>query len=148
MNAPAKRGRGRPPGSKNKNRIISGATVENYCSLNNYNPTKFLIDVARGKSVRGFVPTHEDIYRANVKLHDSIHNAKAIGKEEIDGGEQQQFEIVYLSEDDSFPLPGEGSPEGAEGVLQPEPVQRAGVSPANGQDSVRHQPDDSEGHQG
>ncbi len=146
MTAPAKRGRGRPPGSRNKNRIISGATVEHYCLLNNHNPTKFLIDVAKGKPVRGFVPTHEDVYRANVKLHDSIHNKTGLGKEALDDdATATQFEIVYFSEDGDFTLPGEEGAEGAEGALREEPVQRAGVSPEDGQDSVRHQPDDTGG---
>ena len=125
----AKRTRGRPKGSKNRNRIISGATVEHYCQIHNHNPTKFLIDVAKGRSVDGFEPTHEDVYRANVKLHDSIHNARAIGKEAgLEDGESGQYEIVYIEATD-LPLSGEADAGTTAQALQSESIQRVGDSP-------------------
>ena len=121
MTEVAKRPRGRPKGSKNKNRIISGATVEHYCQIHSHNPTKFIIDVAKGKGTSYFEPTHEDIYRANVKLHDSIHNAKAIAREQLDDDEPSQYEIVYL-ETPGESVPGEADAGGAAEAVRAEPL--------------------------
>ena len=106
MEQVAKRTRGRPKGAKNKNRIISGATVEQYCIVHNHNPTQFLIEIAQGKQLPHFTPTQDDIFRANCKLHDSIHGSKSIGKDELAGaGTDTQYEIVFI-EPDSDALPG------------------------------------------
>lgn len=118
----AKRSRGRPKGSKNKSRIISGATVEDYCKLHKYNPTEFLIRVARGESLPYFDPKPDDIMRANTKLHDSIHHNKPVaampGGELIDG----QFTLVFEESNEPFALPGETDAERASEAVREEQI--------------------------
>ena len=126
-NQVAKRGRGRPKGSRNKNKLLSGATVAQVCEYHKHHPTEFLVKVAKGLSVDGFEPTHDDVYRANIKLHDSIHHNKTIGgagEEAIDG----QYEIVFVEASEGFQLPGEANAESHSGALQSEQIQRTGDS--------------------
>ena len=127
MTAPAKRGRGRPKGSRNKSKIISGATIEHYCDIHNWNPTVFLIEVAKGQHPE-FGP--DDQLRANIKLHDGIHHNRGIGKVAL-GGEliDGQFSLVFEESPDDFALPGQTDAEGITEALREEPIQRAGDSP-------------------
>lgn len=116
-NEVAKRGRGRPKGSRNKNKLLSGATVAQVCEYHKHHPTEFLVKVAKGMDVNGFVPTHDDVYRANVKLHDSIHHNKALGGggEAVEDG---QYEIVFIEASESFELPGTPHAEGSAGIVR------------------------------
>lgn len=133
------RPRGRPKGSRNKNRIISGATVEDYCKIYKHNPTEFLIRVAKGENVQGIDWSKDDRMRANAKLHDSIHHNKpagAIGNGQGDDG--QQYEIVFIESGENFKLPedrdetgqqatdqcipGAANAEGDQGTMPGEPI--------------------------
>jgi hypothetical protein len=117
----AKRGRGRPKGSKNINKLFSGATVAAICEYNKFNPTLFLLQVAKGlESTEQW--TKDDRLRAATKLHDSIHHNKA-----LNGGEQDaidgQFEIVFIEASEDFTLPGETHAEGSTDIVSEQSLQ-------------------------
>lgn len=113
MTQPVKRGRGRPKGSKNKNRLLSGQTVAQICEYHRFNPTAFLVGVANGSDDTEQW-SKDDRLRAATKLHDSIHHNRALsgGSQEgdaIDG----QYSILFEEPSVSIALPGEtnaGSP--------------------------------------
>jgi hypothetical protein len=104
-----KRPRGRPKGSKNKKRILSGEAVEKICDFHKFNPTEFLIHVANGTDKsEEWTPT--DRLRAAGKLHDTIHGKRnQIGLPGdgaiIDG----QFELVFEESGEDFTPPEEFS---------------------------------------
>ena len=143
MSEIAKRKRGRPAGSRNKSKIISGATVEDYCKRFNHNPTEFLIRVGRGETVSGFVPTHEDQFRANTKLHDGIHHNRPVGSIPNGSAIDGQYEIVFEEGPSGFELPGAPNAAGGEGVMREQPVQRLGHTSPGGEDRICDQQTDS-----
>lgn len=145
---PAKRGRGRPKGSKNKRRNLSTANVREICDFHKFNPAEKLIRIATDSD---FDATGEKIawdrrdqLRATEKLYDGIHGNKAVPGI-ADESTGTQYEIVFVESADGFELPGAGSTEGAKGVLSEAPIQRAGLSSSDGQDGIRHQYDDTQG---
>ena len=134
VNQPAKRSRGRPKGSKNRNRILSGTRVEEVCDRHKFNPTAFLVAVANGTDDSESW-TKDDRLRAATKLHDSIHHNKAVGAEAepIDG----QYEIIFVEDTEAFTLPGATNAAGAEEAMRAEQIQRTGDSSQGWQDSIR-----------
>lgn len=135
MTQVAKRGRGRPKGSKNKNRLLSGATVAQICEYHKFNPTSFLAAVANGTEDTEQW-TKDDRLRAASKLHDSIHHNKNVGAiaqgEVLDG----QFSLVFVEDTESFSLPGQTDAARTEKVVRGEQVQRAGDPPQSWEDSI------------
>jgi len=138
MSEPAKRAVGRPKGSKNKRKNLTGATIEQICIINNHHPTEFLVQVAKGRTVCGFVPTRDEQLSANKKLHDAIHeNHRLLAAVDDEGATVDgQYTILFEEEADSFTLPGQADAEGVAQAMRTEPLQRAGDSPESGQDSV------------
>lgn len=139
----AKRTRGRPKGSKNKNRLLSGATVAQICEYHRFNPTSFLVGVANGTD-KTEEWSKDDKLRASIKLHDSIHHNKPLGgvsrdDEAIDG----QYEIVFIEAPGDFQLPGTANAESITPTMREEPIQRAGDTPQGWQDSICDQQIDS-----
>jgi hypothetical protein len=139
----AKRSRGRPKGSKNKTRLLSGATVAQICEYNKHHPTDWLAKVAKGETVGDFIPTADDQFRANVKLHDSIYHNKSLPGGENGGDIDGQYEIVFIEAPGDFQLPGTANAEGITPTVQPEPLQRAGDSSQGWQDSICDQQADT-----
>jgi hypothetical protein len=60
----------------------------------------------------------------------------------LDGSEGNQYEIVFIEGEAGFELPGESSTESVEGVLRPEPIQRASLPSTDGQDRLCDQSED------
>lgn len=101
MNAPVKR-RGRPKGSRNKRKLLSGDAIAKQCDLLRFNPVQFLVGVADG-SDQSEEWTKDDRLRAACKLVDGIHqDRRAVSGvplgEVIDG----QFELVFVEPREDF----------------------------------------------
>lgn len=121
-----KRPRGRPKGAKNKNRMLSGRTVAQICEYHRFDPTGFLVAVAKGTETSEDW-SKDDRLRAAGKLHDSIHNNKSmpphgVEDDSIDG----QFTLLFVEDSDPFALPGQADATGVEETVPAEPVQRTG----------------------
>jgi hypothetical protein len=134
--ATAKRGRGRPQGSKNKRSNLSRAHVRDICDYYKFNPAEKLIRIANnddwdddGKRI-DWPPGFQA--RATEKLFDAIHNNRKLQGviEGESGGEQ--ITLAFIESGSDFALPGATSSEGAAPVLQPEQVQRAGLPSSDG----------------
>ena len=147
MDAPAKRGRGRPKGSKNKRKGLSHAHVREICDFHKFNPAEKLIAIAKnddwdedGRRISWPLASQQ---RAAEKLFDAIHGkAQLPGALEHEAG-GSQITLAFIESDTDFTLPGATSTEGAAPVLQPKQIQRAGVSSSDGQDGVCYQQADS-----
>eukprot|EP01047_Picozoa_sp_COSAG01_P057697 COSAG01_NODE_6702_length_3546_cov_3.445899_7_plen_136_part_00 len=131
----ATRRRGRPKGSKNKRKAMSADLIAQQCDQQDHNPVQFLIDVAQGIDTSQEW-TKDDIWKSNAKLVDLIHNNKKL-HEELGDAINGQYEIVFETGEAGFQLPGASSPALIEGIHGQAPVQRIGVSPEDGQDSIR-----------
>ncbi len=123
-----KRGRGRPKGSKSKNKLLSGATVATICEYHKFNPTSFLVAVANGtEDTEAW--NKDDRLRAAGKLHDSIHNGKALNGGNQDESSDGQYEIVFIEASESFTLPGTPDTESTPPNVPEVSVQRISYSP-------------------
>lgn len=149
MSQPAKRGPGRPKGSKNKRRNLSQANVREICDFHKFNPAEKLIRIATNSDFDALGETikwdRKDQLRATEKLYDGIHGSKAIPGLIESESTGTQYEIVFLESADDFELPGASSAEGSEGVLSESQIQRAGLSSSDGEDGLCNQYDDTQG---
>ncbi len=144
---PAKRGRGRPRGSKNKRKGLSHAHVREICDFHKFNPAEKLIAIARnddwdedGKRIDWPIMSQQ---RATEKLFDAIHNAKRLPGELEHDVTGSQITLAFIESDSDFTLPGTTGTESLAAPLRSEQVQRAGVSSPDGEDSIRHSEADS-----
>jgi len=128
--------RGRPKGSKNKRKAMSKATIAEQCEIMGHNPIEFMIIVAMGHDDR--FQMERDIMDANKTLVNLIHGNRRLMEENkgfIDG----QFELVFSEDTTPFALPGESGTASVTDIHGQAPIQRAGVSSQDGQDSIRDQ---------
>jgi len=135
MNMAERRSRGRPPGAKNRNKLLSGERVATVCDYYKFNPTVFLVQVANGTD-NSEEWTKDDRMRAASKLHDSIHGNKAFRLDDGDDAIDGQYEIVFVEASTGISLPG--TPIAAEPapVMRLQPVQRAGDPSQGWQDGI------------
>lgn len=138
VNEVQKRRPGRPKGSKNKRRNLSVATVRDICDYHKFNPAEKLIAIANGTDDTEDW-SKDDRLRATSKLFDAIHGAKSLPGNQLDESNGTQYEIVFVEGADGFQLPGEAGTAGIASDVQSEPLQRAGMSSADGEDSIRGQ---------
>jgi 4-hydroxy-L-threonine phosphate dehydrogenase PdxA len=120
MNMAERRSRGRPPGAKNRNKLLSGERVATVCDYYKFNPTVFLVQVANGTDTSEEW-TKDDRMRAASKLHDSIHGNRSFQLSQddpIDG----QFEIVFIEAATDLCLPGEATAAILTQPVRPEPL--------------------------
>lgn len=140
-NQPTKRARGRPKGSRNKRKLLSTATVREICDFHKFNPIEKLIRIAQdddwdenGKRINWPQLSQQ---RATEKLADYIHgNKRGVPGELLENDNSGQYNLVFIEASEDFQLPGEAGTEGAEVVLRPEQVQRAGLPQAHGEDGL------------
>ena len=114
MTQTAKRGLGRPKGSKNKKSNLSIATVQRICEYHKFNPAEKLIAIANGQD-NSESWDKADRLKATEKLFDAVHGNKSLPGGAVD--EQpahHNYEIIFVESEDDFQLPGEASPEVAE----------------------------------
>ena len=141
MNQPVRKRMGRPPGAKNKRKSLSADMIAEQCDRAKHNPVGWLIGVANGTNI-DYDWTKDDRFKANAKLAELIHGEKRLTVEQ-QTSEATQYEIVFVNDETTgFELPGEGGAASPENVHGPAPIQRAGVSSQDGQDSIRHQQTD------
>ena len=131
----ARRGRGRPKGSKNKRKALSADLISQQCDQVGHNPIAFLLGVAQGID-HSEEWNKDDRYKANVKLADLIHGNKKL-QEDMDDAINGQYEIVFAEAPGEFTLPGEAGAARATGIHQPPQIQRLSVSPQDGENSIR-----------
>ena len=100
------RRRGRPKGSKNKNNVLAGATIERICEYRKFDPALKLIDIARNDDDSKWDPATQ--FEATKLLFNAIHCKKPInGGELLDAPVGTNYEIVFVEpETDSLPIPG------------------------------------------
>lgn len=127
MQEVAKRGKGRPPGSRNKKVNLSGASVERICEYHGFNPVEKLIRIANGTDDEHWpLPLK---YAATAKLVDGIYGKRTPIPGLSDGAALDgQFSLVFVEDGAPFTLPGQADAEGTAPVVQPEPIQRLGDS--------------------
>jgi len=122
MDQVAKRGRGRPRGSRNKKANLSGATVERICEFHKFNPAEKLIAIANGTDECDLWDK-DDRLKATTKLFDAIHNKRALpAGATSDSEEPRNYEIVFVESADGFTLPGESGSEGTQRVMRSKQV--------------------------
>jgi hypothetical protein len=143
MTVPAKRGRGRPKGSKNKRKLLSHANVQTICEAHRFNPAEKLIAIATdsdfdedGRRIAWPLISQQ---RAAEKLFDAIHNKKALPGVADDDSNPGQYEIIFLEGESGFTLPGEADAEGGPGAVPEKSLQCPSDSPQSGQNSLRDQ---------
>jgi len=107
--------------------MLSGQTVAQICEYHRFDPTAFLLGVAKGTDHTEDW-TKDDRLRAATKLHDSIHNNKPVGADPLGETLDGQFNLLFVEDPAPFALPGAANAEGAAQVVREEPVQRVGDS--------------------
>lgn len=132
--------RGRPKGSKNRRRFISGQTVEDIAIDRGWHPTHFLYDVAMGIDNTAHW-TKDDRLKAAQDLHKSIHNGKKLlGDLEGELGDGQ-LQLTFIESTEYFELPGETSTGSTTEALRPVEIQRAGLPSPDGENGVLYEQD-------
>ena len=100
------RRRGRPKGSKNKNNVLAGATIERICEYKKFDPALKLIDIARNDDDSTWDSATQ--FEATKLLFNAIHCKKPImGGELLDAPAGTNYEIVFVEpESDGLTIPG------------------------------------------